>query len=179
MRTDSGEFDAAAAKHAKVKAKVEEHVLGEKIKVFTYKPKSTFKKTKGHRSRLTKLTIESITLKEARRRSRVAHKKGAGTSRNGRDSEAKRLGVKAFAGQVVPAGSIIVRQRGTRFRPGENAGIGVDHTIFAKVTGRIVFTEKGAGPLHLGRPRGLSTAGSAGVSHARQGQHLRARRARR
>jgi large subunit ribosomal protein L27 len=75
----------------------------------------------------------------------VAHKKGAGTSRNGRDSEAKRLGVKAFAGQVVPAGSIIVRQRGTKFRPGENAGIGVDHTIFAKVRGRLVFTEKGAG----------------------------------
>jgi large subunit ribosomal protein L27 len=75
----------------------------------------------------------------------VAHKKGAGTSRNGRDSESKRLGVKAYAGQVVPAGSIIVRQRGTRFRPGENAGIGVDHTIFAKVTGRLVFTAKGAG----------------------------------
>jgi len=66
VRTESGEFDAATAKHAKVKAKVEEHVLGEKIKVFTYKPKSTFKKTKGHRSRLTKLTIESITLKESK-----------------------------------------------------------------------------------------------------------------
>jgi large subunit ribosomal protein L27 len=75
----------------------------------------------------------------------VAHKKGGGTSRNGRDSDAQRLGVKAFAGQVVPAGSIIVRQRGTRFRPGEGAGIGVDHTIFAKVTGRIVFSEKAAG----------------------------------
>ena len=75
----------------------------------------------------------------------MAHKKGAGTSRNGRDSESKRLGVKAFAGQVVPAGSIIVRQRGTRFRPGDNAGIGVDHTIFAMVSGRLVFTAKGAG----------------------------------
>ena len=64
VRTDSGQFDAAAASQAKVKATVEEHVLGEKIKVFTYKPKSTFKKTKGHRSRLSKLTIESITLKE-------------------------------------------------------------------------------------------------------------------
>ena len=91
-----------------------------------------------------RLTIESITSRSRRRR-RVAHKKGAGTSRNGRDSERKRLGVKAFAGQVVPAGSIIVRQRGTKFRPGENAGIGVDHTIFASVTGRLVFTEKGAG----------------------------------
>ena len=75
----------------------------------------------------------------------MAHKKGAGTSRNGRDSESKRLGVKAYAGQVVPAGSIIVRQRGTKFRPGENTGIGVDHTIFAKVSGRLVFTQKGAG----------------------------------
>jgi large subunit ribosomal protein L27 len=75
----------------------------------------------------------------------VAHKKGAGTSRNGRDSEAKRLGVKAFAGQVVPAGSIIVRQRGTRFRAGEGAGIGVDHTIFARVSGRVAFTASAAG----------------------------------
>ena len=75
----------------------------------------------------------------------MAHKKGLGSTKNGRDSQAQRLGVKAFAGQVVPAGSIIVRQRGTKFRPGENAGIGVDHTIFAKVSGRLVFTEKGAG----------------------------------
>jgi large subunit ribosomal protein L27 len=75
----------------------------------------------------------------------VAHKKGAGTSRNGRDSESKRLGVKVFAGEVVPAGSIIVRQRGTRFRAGEGAGIGVDHTVFAKVGGRVVFNEKAAG----------------------------------
>jgi len=66
LRTGSGEFDAEAAKHAKVKAKVDEHLLGEKIKVFTYKPKSTFKKTKGHRSRLSKLTIEAITLKESK-----------------------------------------------------------------------------------------------------------------
>ena len=71
----------------------------------------------------------------------MAHKKGGGSSRNGRDSNAKRLGVKAFAGQVVPAGSIIVRQRGTKFRPGEGAGIGRDHTIFATVTGRIEFTK--------------------------------------
>ena len=75
----------------------------------------------------------------------MAHKKGGGSSRNGRDSAAQRLGVKAFAGQVVPAGSIIVRQRGTRFRPGENAGMGTDHTIFAKVGGRISFVEKAAG----------------------------------
>lgn len=73
----------------------------------------------------------------------MAHKKGAGTSRNGRDSNAKRLGVKAFAGQVVPAGSIIVRQRGTRFQAGEGAGLGRDHTVFASVTGRVVFRTSG------------------------------------
>ena len=66
----------------------------------------------------------------------MAHKKGGGSSRNGRDSKPKMLGVKVFGGQVVPAGSIIVRQRGTRFRPADGTGIGRDHTIFATVTGR-------------------------------------------
>jgi large subunit ribosomal protein L27 len=70
----------------------------------------------------------------------MAHKKGGGSSRNGRDSNAQRLGVKVFAGQVVPAGSIIVRQRGTRFHPGDGAGLGRDHTVFATVTGRVEFT---------------------------------------
>ena len=75
----------------------------------------------------------------------MAHKKGAGTSRNGRDSDAKRLGVKVFAGQVVPAGSIIVRQRGTRFRPGTGASIGTDHTIYAREGGRVLFARSGEG----------------------------------
>mgnify|MGYP006274207205 FL=1 len=70
----------------------------------------------------------------------MAHKKGGGSSRNGRDSNSKRLGVKVFAGQVVPAGSIIVRQRGTVFKPANGAGIGRDHTIFATVDGRVEFT---------------------------------------
>ena len=70
----------------------------------------------------------------------MAHKKGGGSSRNGRDSNAQRLGVKAFGGQVVTAGSILVRQRGTRFRPGVNVGIGSDDTLFAKIDGRVVFT---------------------------------------
>jgi large subunit ribosomal protein L27 len=69
----------------------------------------------------------------------MAHKKGGGSSRNGRDSEAKRLGVKAFGGQQVTAGSIIVRQRGTRIHPGENVGKGSDDTLFAKVDGEIGF----------------------------------------
>jgi len=70
----------------------------------------------------------------------MAHKKGGGSSRNGRDSAAQRLGVKVFAGQVVPAGSIIVRQRGTRFKAANGTGIGRDHTIFATVSGRVEFT---------------------------------------
>jgi len=74
----------------------------------------------------------------------MAHKKAGGSSRNGRDSESKRLGVKRYGGQLVPAGSIIVRQRGTRFHAGENVGIGKDHTLFAKVTGTIEFSIKGA-----------------------------------
>ncbi len=74
----------------------------------------------------------------------MAHKKAGGSSRNGRDSQAKRLGVKRYGGQVINAGSIIVRQRGTQFHPGENVGIGRDHTLFAKVTGTVEFTVKGA-----------------------------------
>ncbi|MEA2346253.1 MAG: large subunit ribosomal protein, partial [Thermoleophilaceae bacterium] len=71
----------------------------------------------------------------------MAHKKGLGSSRNGRDSNAQRLGVKMFAGEKVTGGEIIVRQRGTRFRPGEGAGIGKDDTIFAKRAGTIEFTQ--------------------------------------
>jgi large subunit ribosomal protein L27 len=73
----------------------------------------------------------------------MAHKKAGGSSRNGRDSQAKRLGVKCFGSEMVPAGSIIVRQRGTRVHPGDNVGIGRDHTLFAKVTGRVEFSHKG------------------------------------
>ena len=69
----------------------------------------------------------------------MAHKKGAGSSRNGRDSNSKRLGVKRFGGEFVIPGNIIVRQRGTKFHPGENVGIGKDHTIFAKTEGYVVF----------------------------------------
>jgi large subunit ribosomal protein L27 len=69
----------------------------------------------------------------------MAHKKGGGSSRNGRDSNSQRLGVKAFGGAIVTAGSILVRQRGTRFHPGTNVGIGRDDTLFAKVNGLVVF----------------------------------------
>jgi large subunit ribosomal protein L27 len=73
----------------------------------------------------------------------MAHKKGVGSSRNGRDSHGQRLGVKAYGGQPVPAGSIIVRQRGTRIYPGLNVGQGKDDTLFAKITGVIRFERKG------------------------------------
>ena len=73
----------------------------------------------------------------------MAHKKGQGSSRNGRDSQPKMLGVKRFAGQFVTGGSIIVRQRGTKFYPGVNVGIGRDHTLYAKVAGIVNFTDKG------------------------------------
>lgn len=76
----------------------------------------------------------------------MAHKKAGGSSRNGRDSESKRLGVKRFGGQLVSAGSIIVRQRGTQFYPGSNVGIGRDHTLFAKVEGKVEFRQ--GGPLN-------------------------------
>lgn len=73
----------------------------------------------------------------------MAHKKAGGSSRNGRDSNAKRLGVKRYGGQLVSAGSIIVRQRGTRFHAGDNVGMGRDHTLFAKIEGVVRFTQKG------------------------------------
>lgn len=69
----------------------------------------------------------------------MAHKKGVGSSRNGRDSNAKRLGIKKFDGELVTPGTIIVRQRGTRFHPGENVGLGRDYTIFALIEGRVKF----------------------------------------
>jgi large subunit ribosomal protein L27 len=73
----------------------------------------------------------------------MAHKKAGGSTRNGRDSEAKRLGVKVFGGQQIQAGAIIIRQRGTQYWPGENVGLGRDHTLFAKADGVVKFVIKG------------------------------------
>jgi large subunit ribosomal protein L27 len=74
----------------------------------------------------------------------MAHKKGGGSSTNGRDSNAQRLGIKAGAGQLVTGGTIIMRQRGTRIKPGTNVGIGSDDTLFAKITGRVKFSDRGS-----------------------------------
>ena len=72
----------------------------------------------------------------------MAHKKAGGSTRNGRDSESKRLGVKRFGGQVIDGGGIIVRQRGTRFKPGKNVGVGRDHTLYALSAGHVVFSKR-------------------------------------
>ena len=87
----------------------------------------------------------------------MAHKKGQGTSRNGRDSHSKRLGVKRFAGQLVTGGSILVRQRGTRFHPGANVGRGKDDTLFAKIDGIVEFRDRG----HKGRMISVNPAEAA------------------
>ncbi len=73
----------------------------------------------------------------------MAHKKGGGTTRNGRDSHSKRLGVKVYSGQTINAGGIIVRQRGTSVHPGDNVGMGKDHTLFALIDGKVKFVVKG------------------------------------
>jgi large subunit ribosomal protein L27 len=73
----------------------------------------------------------------------MAHKKGLGSSKNGRDSNAQRLGVKVFGGQLIPGGSIIVRQRGSRYKAGENVGMGKDDTLFAKVSGTVEYRDRG------------------------------------
>jgi large subunit ribosomal protein L27 len=73
----------------------------------------------------------------------MAHKKGLGSSKNGRDSHSQRLGIKAFGGQTVTGGSILVRQRGTKYKPGENVGVGRDDTLFAKIPGTVEFRDRG------------------------------------
>jgi len=91
----------------------------------------------------------------------MAHKKGLGSSKNGRDSNAQRLGVKAFGGEMVTGGSILVRQRGTRFKPGDNVGIGKDDTLFAKTQGIVVFRDRGArGQVYQYRSERLETVGT-------------------
>jgi len=79
----------------------------------------------------------------------MAHKKAGGSSRNGRDSQSKRLGVKKFGGEAVIPGNIILRQRGTKWHPGENVGIGKDHTIFAKTEGAVAFSKKANGRTYV------------------------------
>jgi large subunit ribosomal protein L27 len=137
----------------KVEATVAEHLRGPKVKVFKYKPKKGYRRRAGHRSELTRLEVTELKLGGAKKPAKkakpkakpkakkMAHKKGLGSSRNGRDSNPKMLGVKVFAGQRVSGGEIIVRQRGTRFWPGEGTGLGRDHTIFATAEGTVEFKQ--------------------------------------
>ena len=92
----------------------------------------------------------------------MAHKKSGGSSRNGRDSESKRLGVKRYGGQSVLAGNILVRQRGTKFKAGPNVGMGRDHTLFALVDGKVIFTNRG----ERGRFISVETASAASTEVA-------------
>ena len=80
----------------------------------------------------------------------MAHKKAGGSSRNGRDSAGRRLGIKKYGGEIVVPGNIIVRQRGTKWRPGSNVGLGKDHTIFATAEGRVNFVRKAKGRVYVG-----------------------------
>jgi len=107
----------------------------------------------------------------------MAHKKGLGSSRNGRDSNAQRLGFKAFGGQIVPGGTIIVRQRGTRVKPGLNVGRGKDDTLFAKISGKIIFKDRGSmGKFVMIEPLEANSSLCAGRTVARPSFPLTARR---
>jgi len=132
-----------AEKLAKVTVTAE--VLGEergpKIVIQKFKNKTGYKKRQGHRQDLTRVKVTGI--KYATGDAEMAHKKGASSTRNGRDSNAQRLGVKRFGGQAVNAGEIIVRQRGTHFHPGANVGRGGDDTLFALAAGAVEFGHKG------------------------------------
>jgi len=114
---------------------------GPKIVIQKYKNKTGYKKRQGFRAELTKL--KNHRHHEKVRGLVMAHKKGASSTRNGRDSNAQYLGVKRFGGQVVKAGEIIVRQRGTHFHPGANVGRGNDDTLFALEAGSVQFGSKG------------------------------------
>ena len=142
VEKDGGEVLAGApfVANARVMAVVEGETRGPKIRVFKKKRRKGMRRTKGHRAVYTRVAHHG----HSGVGSAMAHKKGQGSSRNGRDSNSQRLGVKAHDGNLVTGGTIIVRQRGRRFRPGLNAGLGKDDTIFAKVAGRVKFEDHGA-----------------------------------
>ena len=119
---DKSVLDSGELGRVKIQAVVTGHEKGKKIHGLKFKPKRGYKRRYGARAHLTRLEISSIKAGREEEGDPMAHKKGLGSSRNGRDSNAKRLGVKVFAGQAVTGGEIIVRQRGTRFKPGEGVG---------------------------------------------------------
>ncbi len=139
-RSDEAVFDEKGLAKVKVTARVIAHERGEKLRVFKFKPKRGYKRRTGHRQELTRIEVTEIEQAGGEEGEDMAHKKGLGSSRNGRDSNAQRLGVKTFAGQTVTGGEIIVRQRGTRFKPGAGVGIGKDDTLYARAAGTVEFT---------------------------------------
>ena len=162
---------APAISGAEVSAQVERHLKGDKVLIFKKKRRKGYQKLNGFRASLTEIKITGIKAGGAKKataekpaakapcceeasceeascgqnkenRRIMAHKKGVGSSKNGRESESKRLGVKIFGGQGCIAGNIIVRQRGTQHHPGENVGMGKDHTLFALTDGVVEFRKK-------------------------------------
>ena len=152
--------DPAEVGRYQVTADIVGDAAGPKINMIHYRNKTGYRRRLGHRQRYTQVRITGIGTeatsagatsagaksqpaprppRRRRRRTEMAHKKGASSSRNGRDSKAQRLGVKRYGGQLVNAGEIIVRQRGTHFHPGEGVGRGGDDTLFALVGGTVQF----------------------------------------
>jgi ribosomal protein L27/ribosomal protein L21 len=129
--------DPQALAQVKVVAEVIDQTRGPKIVIQKYKNKTGYKKRQGHRQDLTRVKVTEIRQEEE-----MASKKGVSSTRNGRDSNAQRLGVKRHDGQIVSAGEILVRQRGTHFHPGKNVGIGKDDTLFALAAGAVQFGSK-------------------------------------
>ena len=130
---------------ASVVAKVVAHGKHDKVRIFKMRRRKHYQKRQGHRQGYTELEIGTISgAGKSKEDSTMAQKKGGGSTRNGRDSKPKMLGVKVFGGQTITAGAIIVRQRGTRFHAGANVGVGKDHTLFALVDGQVSFATKGA-----------------------------------
>ena len=117
-----------------------------------YKNKVRYRRTFGHRQPVTRLVVEI----DHKGLGPMAHKKGVSSSKNGRDSQSQRLGVKHFDGEVVKPGSIIMRQRGTRFHPGQNVGLGRDYTIYSLIDGQVKFE-----PFAKGRRKKISVYAAA------------------
>ena len=154
--------------------KVVAHTKGPKIIIHKFKNKTGYHKRQGHRQPLTQVKVTGSIGRPSQARlegTTMAHKKGASSSRNGRDSNAQRLGVKRFGGQAVNAGEILVRQRGTKFHPGDGVGRGKDDTLFALIAGAVEFgTKRGRKTVNIVAPavwpRGRQPVPSESDPHA-------------
>ena len=125
-----------------VTATVQAHGKADKVRIVKFRRRKHYLRQKGHRQPYTEVKVTGIN--GGLRSQEMAHKKAGGSTKNGRESQSKRLGLKKFGGQQVLAGNILVRQRGTQFRAGDNVGVGTDHTLFALKPGRVQFKKKGA-----------------------------------